>query len=190
MNKHDKAMRSDEDLVQTWNLDAASTSIGFQVRHMVVTNVYGAFQKFRGTITGDPTNLIFTKVRVEIESASLDTHDRMRDKRLRGKEMFDCNTFPLIVFDSNSVEQNGGKSLKMVGTLKVRNITQEVALTAQVDPVVRGTFTFTIKGKVSSEDFGLRWKSFFDPGRILVGSIVSLEAKGKFRLAKAGLQTA
>lgn len=190
MNKHGKTMRSDEDLVQTWNLDAASTSIGFQVRHMVVTNVYGSFQRFRGTISGDPSNMNFTHVKVEIESASLDTHDRMRDKRLKGKEMFDCGAFPLIKFESTNLEQNGGKSLKITGILKVKDISKEVSVTAQVDPAARGTFTFSLKGKVSSEDFGLRWKSFFDPGRILVGSVVSLEARGKFRLAKAGLQTA
>ncbi len=174
-------MKSGEKVLQSWTLDSAETSIEFQVRHMVVTNVYGRFLKFKGSLNGDPEVPDGTSVLVEIDSNSIDTHDRMRDRNLRGKEMFDCDRYPAITFAASQIEHLEGKPYKVTGNMTIKEITKQVTLTGEMEPSGSGSFTFSLKGKVSSEDFGLRWKSFFDPARILVGSVVTLLVKGKFK---------
>src|SRR6187455_1372393 len=43
--------------VETWKLDTAHSSVGFTVRHNVISKVSGRFAAFDGTITFDPAKL-------------------------------------------------------------------------------------------------------------------------------------
>ncbi len=184
MHDHDKSMNINEQAASTWSIDQPATSVEFQVRHMVVTNVTGTFSKFHGSVEGNPEIPFFSSAQMEIETSSLDTHDRMRDKRLKGADMFNCDKYPSIRFHSTSFEPTENRTFKLVGELSIRSVSREVQLTARIDPPVRGSFSFSLKGKVSSEDFGLRWKSFYDPARILVGSVVSINVNGKFKSSR------
>lgn len=46
----------------TWMIDAIHTEVNFSVRHMMISNVRGEFQKFSGTIDFDETNPANTTV--------------------------------------------------------------------------------------------------------------------------------
>ena len=37
-----------------WTIDASHSSVGFSVRHMMITNVRGEFQRFAGELQFDP----------------------------------------------------------------------------------------------------------------------------------------
>ena len=65
----------------TYNVDPCHSSVGFEVRHMGIATVRGAFRRFQGTIdaTGDAPVL-----RGTVEVASIDTGDEQRDGHLNG----------------------------------------------------------------------------------------------------------
>ena len=83
----------------TYNVDPAHSSVGFEVRHMGIATVRGAFKKFEGTVdaTGDAPVL-----QGSVEVATVDTNDPQRDGHLASAEFFDSENHPTITFHSNS----------------------------------------------------------------------------------------
>ncbi|MGH2881489.1 MAG: YceI family protein, partial [Solirubrobacteraceae bacterium] len=71
----------------TYSVDPAHSNVGFEVRHMGIATVRGAFRKFQGTIdaTGSAPVLEGT-----VEVASIDTNDPQRDGHLASPEFFDA----------------------------------------------------------------------------------------------------
>ena len=41
----------------TWNIDASHTNATFSVRHLMISNVRGEFQKVTGSVTYDPAKV-------------------------------------------------------------------------------------------------------------------------------------
>lgn len=84
---------SEQDLVRTidgvkapvagpFGFDPSHSTVGFVVRHLVVSKIRGRFGRFDGTLTvaDEPAA---SSVRVSIEAASIDTGDVARDDHLR-----------------------------------------------------------------------------------------------------------
>lgn len=175
-------MESVEKHMDQWALDQSNTSFEFQIRHMVVSTVHGRFDKFSGIFRGDPNNPVKSLVDLVLESSSLDTRDRMRDKKLKGPKFFDFEHFPHIRFWSTSFEEKEKNKYKIMGQLKIKDISREIALQCDILESHEDSFIFEVAGKVNSSDFGLKWKSFYDPGNVMVGSTVRIAVKGKFKV--------
>src|SRR5262249_144972 len=73
---------------QTYVLDRAHTTIGFQVRH-IVSHVPGKFDSFTGSVTFDPKNLSTMQLAADIDANSIDTANDKRDTHLRSADFFD-----------------------------------------------------------------------------------------------------
>ena len=56
-----------------WNIDGSHTSVGFEVKHMMVSKVRGRFGEFTGTIDGDPADLANCTITFDIDVRSIDT---------------------------------------------------------------------------------------------------------------------
>src|SRR5438445_9266816 len=87
--------------VGTYNVDPVHSNVGFEVRHMGIATVRGAFRKFQGTVdaTGDAPVL-----RGTVDVASIDTNDPQRDAHLTSPEFFDAENYPEIAFHSSQTE--------------------------------------------------------------------------------------
>ena len=60
----------------TYTIDGAHTSFGFTVKHMMISNVPGEFNKFDGQIIYGPADLAGSKANVTIDVSSINTHIR------------------------------------------------------------------------------------------------------------------
>src|ERR1700694_4285887 len=85
----------------TYEVDPAHSSVGFDVRHMGIATVRGAFRRFQGTLdaTGEAPVL-----RGSVEVASIDTGEEQRDAHLTAPDFFDAETPPEISFHSTASE--------------------------------------------------------------------------------------
>ncbi len=77
-----------------WNIDNAHTEIQFTVKHLMISKVRGQFEKFSGEVQLDETHPENTTLRIEIDTASVNTREPKRDAHLRSPDFFNSETFP------------------------------------------------------------------------------------------------
>src|SRR3954465_3538123 len=114
--------------MSVYHIDPAHASAQFKVRHMMIANVKGEFDKITGTVTFDPANPSASTIDATIEVASISTRDQQRDAHLKSADFFDAEKFPAITFKSRSVTAAGSDSFAVVGDLTIHGVTKEVDL--------------------------------------------------------------
>ncbi len=163
----------------SYQIDPAHSLAGFTVRHMMVSNVSGAFSKLAGTVEFDSNNPSQSKVDVTIDAASVDTRNAGRDKDLRSANFFDVETYPAITFTSTRVDKAGEGKYRVVGNLTMHGVTKEVVL--DVDgptPEVQAQGGFragaSATTKINRKDFGINWSRAMDSGGVVVSDEVRI----------------
>jgi len=164
----------------TWTIDPDHSDVGFKVRHLMVSNVKGNFNKFAGTVEINDKDIARSKVNVTIDTGSINTNVQKRDEHLRSADFFDVAKYPVMTFVSHAVAQAGRDRLKVTGDLTLHGITKAVVLDVEgpsaesKDPwgnIRRGaTATTTINRK----DFGLVWNKALETGGVAVGEEVTI----------------
>ncbi len=167
-------------LAETWAVDTAHSSVGFAVRHMMVSNVKGSFNKFTATVDGTPADPATAKISATIEVASVDTRDAKRDGHLRTADFFDAEKFPQITFASTKVEKTSATSAKVTGNLTMKGVTKPVVLDVEYTPAVKSPWGGTVvgataTGKINRQDFGISFSKTLETGGLLVGDEVTLQ---------------
>jgi polyisoprenoid-binding protein YceI len=115
---------------ETFKIDAAGSTIGFKVRHML-GSARGKFAKFSGTIEVNREHPEQSSVQVSIDVRSIDTGIAKRDDHLRG-ELFDVARYPEITFKSRRVKKTGANSGEIVGDLTMHGVTREIVLNVEL----------------------------------------------------------
>lgn len=166
-----------------WTLDPDHTEIGFSVRHMMVTDVRGAFEKYTGTITVDDKDVTKSTVAVEIDVASINTKVAKRDGHLKSPEFFDVAKFPKMTFKATKIEKGAtANALKVTGDLTLHGVTKPVVLDVALsdewqDPKEWGGRTHRgVKAttKINRQDFGVSWQTKLDRGGVVAGDEVTI----------------
>jgi len=91
----------------TWNIDPDHSNVGFKVRHLMVSNVKGSFDKHSGVVNINDKDITKSKVEVTIETASINTNVQKRDDHLRSADFFDVAKYPTMTFVSKKVAKAG-----------------------------------------------------------------------------------
>ena len=163
----------------TYAIDKAHSSIGFQVRHLF-SNVPGKFDDFTGTIQFDEANPEQSSVEVNIKTASINTGVKMRDEDLRSPNFFDAAKFPEISFKSKSVKKTGDNMFDVAGDLTMHGVTKEVVLKAELIGKGAGMKPGSIltgwdaTTAIKRSEFGLAWNKVIE-GTQVVGDDVKIE---------------
>jgi len=164
----------------TWNIDPDHSNIGFKVRHLMVSNVKGSFEKLTGVVDINDKDVTKSKVDVSIDTASINTNVQKRDEHLRSADFFDVATFPTMTFVSKKVAKAGKDKLKVTGDLTLHGITKQVVLDVEgptaesKDPwgtIRRGAVATT---KINRKDFGLVWNKALETGGVAVGEEIAI----------------
>jgi polyisoprenoid-binding protein YceI len=173
-------------LAATYSLDPAHTTIGFKVKHLMIANVKGVFEKFKGTVVIDESDITKSKVNVSIEMASINSNIAKRDEHLRSGDFFDVAKFPVMTFDSTKVERAGADTLKVTGNLTIKGVTKQVILTVDGPSgemkspqrvVKRGA---SAVATINRQDFGVSWNTKLDAGAVVVGDEVQISIEAEF----------
>ena len=162
----------------TWTVDTAHSSVGFTVRHMMVSKVRGRFNDFTAdVVTGaDP---LASSVTATVQMASIDTGDDGRDGHLRTNDFFDIDAFPTMTFTSTGIT-GSGTDYELAGDLTIKGVTKPVTFDLEFggvgkDPWGNTRAGFTITGTINRKDFGMAYNAVLETGGIMVGDKVSIE---------------
>ena len=176
----------------TWNIDPDHSSVGFSIRHLMVSNVKGNFDRFSGTVDLDDKNITASKVTATIDASSIDTRVQKRDDHLRSPDFFDVAKYPEISFVSKRWSRAANGKLKVSGDLTMHGVTRTVVLNVAPfsketrDPwgnTRRGT---TATATINRKDFGIDWNKGLDTGGLMIGDQVEITLEIEMTLSKAG----
>lgn len=161
-----------------WNIDTTHSTIGFAVRHMLISTVRGHFNTFSGTLNIDEANPANAWVEAEVEVASIDTRDANRDNHLRSADFFDVENFPKITFKSTSVEKNDD-DYKVIGDLTLHGVTKPVAFDVEYSGIIKDPYGlnragFTATSKISRKEFGITFNAVLETGSAMVSDEVKI----------------
>jgi len=167
-------------LASTWTIDPDHSTVGFKIRHLMVSNVNGRFQTYNGTINVNDEDLSKSKVDVSIDAASINTNVQKRDDHLRSPDFFDVAKYPKITFVSKSISKGALDHLQVKGDLTIHGVTKEVVLDVEgptmesKDPWGNIRKGATATTKINRKDFGLLWNAALETGGVLVGDEVNI----------------
>jgi polyisoprenoid-binding protein YceI len=99
-----------------WRLDPDRSTAEFSVRHLWgAIRVKGRFAHLDGWFETDPSGC--GRMELTVDTASLRTGNRQRDRHLRSPDFFDTQRHPDMRFRSTSVEAAGNGRLLVKGEL-------------------------------------------------------------------------
>ncbi|ALG83789.1 YceI family protein [Gordonia phthalatica] len=160
----------------TWNIDPVHSTIGFSVRHLMVSKVRGTFDTFSGAIEiaedGTPS------VKAEIDVTSINTRNEQRDGHIKSADFFDAEKFPTATFVSTGVVAKGD-DYELTGDFTLKGITKPVTLKMEFNGVNPGMGHGPVAGfeattVINRKDFGIDIEMPLETGGTVVGDKISL----------------
>jgi polyisoprenoid-binding protein YceI len=164
----------------TWHIDPAHTNVEFTVRHMMISNVKGQFQKTTGTITVDGNDPTSAKIDATIDASSIDTRVERRDADLKSPNFLDVAKYSTITFKSTKIEAAGPGNWKVTGDLTLHGVTKPVVLDVESsgkpihDPMGNTRAGASATTKIKRTDFGLTYNKVLESGGVMVGDEIAI----------------
>lgn len=160
----------------TYNVDPGHSAVAFEVRHMGIATVRGAFRKLQGTLdaTGEALAL-----QGAVETASVDTGQEQRDEHLAATDFFDAERYPEISFQSTATDASDDGRIRLSGEITIKGITKAIELTGAIaeggeDPWGNERVGLEVEGVVDRREFQLKWNQTLPNGNLLVSNEVKL----------------
>ena len=174
-----------------WTIDPMHSEINFKIRHLVISNVSGSFEKFSAEVETDGENFENASVHFSADVNSINTGTEQRDGHLKSADFFDVATYPAIDFVSSSFKKTGDETFKLNGNLTMRGVTKPVELDVEFGGIGKDGYGnikagFEVTGKISRKDFGLTWNMATEAGGLTLGDDVKLSANVQFAKVATG----
>ena len=110
--------------------EKAHAFINWKIKHLGFSWLNGRFDTFKGTFSFDEAKPEASKVKVEIDTNSINSNHAERDKHLRGKDFLDTAQFPTAAFESTAVKLEGDKAT-ISGNLTLHGVTKAIVIDAK-----------------------------------------------------------
>ncbi|MFF7888747.1 YceI family protein [Streptomyces sp. NPDC020794] len=162
-----------------YTIDPVHSTIGFSVRHAMISNVRGRFDRFEGLLLLNGSEPSGSEAYVSVQTDSMDTGIPDRDTHLAGPTFFDSATYPLMTFRSTGIFPVGGDEFRLAGNLRIKDI----ELPLDIDVVFGGAgddasgqhrVGFEGSATLRRSDWGLAWNTPLETGGVLISDKVTL----------------
>lgn len=109
----------------------AHASINFKVSHLGYSFIKGRFNSFDGTFSYDAKNVSASKVKVNVDTRSLDSNHAERDKHIRSGDFINAGKYSSATFVSTVVTDKGNGDIEVKGDLTLHGKTKPITIDAQ-----------------------------------------------------------
>ncbi|GJL54079.1 MAG: polyisoprenoid-binding protein [Nitrospirales bacterium] len=164
--------------VTRWKIDPAHSTIGFQVKHMVVSKTKGKFLHYTSVVEMDAEAKKFKTIEAVIQTKSIFTDHEKRDEHLRSPDFFDVEKYPTMTYKMKSYKKTGD-NYTAIGDITLRGVTKELTLVGTFNGVAKDPWGnmragFTAEGTLNRKDFGMEFSKMLDNGGLMVGDEVQI----------------
>ncbi|MBO9203816.1 MULTISPECIES: YceI family protein [Niastella] len=159
--------------VTKWKIEKVHSTIGFIVKHLMVSNIKGEFKEYEASISTNGEDFLNVEMNVLINSASISTGDAARDAHLKGEGFFHVKKFKTINFSGSDFKNIRDDMYLLNGNLTIKDITRQIALTVESGGMIKTPqgdkrAYFLVTGKISRKDWGLTWSTLMENGGVIV----------------------
>jgi polyisoprenoid-binding protein YceI len=165
----------------TYKVDGAHSTVGFSVKHLMISTVRGNFTDFSGEFSFDPKtgDLSATKDFV-VKMASVDTNNKKRDDHLRSPDFFDVAKCAEMKVSKSKITKKADKAYEWTGDLTMHCVTKPVKFDVTYigsikDPKMGSHASFEAKAKIKRSDWGLVYNATLEAGGVAISDEVSIE---------------
>jgi polyisoprenoid-binding protein YceI len=160
----------------TWAIDPVHSTIGFSVRHLMVSKVRGKFDTFSGAITiaedGTPS------VSADIAVDSINTGNEQRDAHIKSADFFEVEKYPVASFRSTGVRSTGDHYV-LDGEFTLKGVTKAINLDLEFNGVNPGMGHGEVAGFEASvvlnrKAFGIDLDMPLETGGTVVGDKITI----------------
>lgn len=174
----------------TWTLDKSHSNVKFSVKHLVVSDVEGAFKVYSGSVKSKDDTFADAQIDFTVDVASVNTDDEKRDGHLKSDDFFNAEKFPQMKFMGKSFKKVGKGKYKLTGDLTIRDVTKTVTFDVDFGGTVKDPWGnikagFKATTSVNRFDYNLKWNTLIETGGAVVGKEVKITVNVELTKAKA-----
>ena len=168
-----------------WLLDPAHSELTFKIKHLMISNVSGAFKNFSAKVETEETDFSKATINLIAEMNSISTNNEQRDAHLRSSDFFEVEKFPQLKFTSTRIEQTDDESFSLYGNLTLKGVTKPVKLNMEFNGIVKDLqgqekAGFLVSGKINRSDWGINLNVALEAGGLMLGEDVRIQSEVQF----------
>jgi polyisoprenoid-binding protein YceI len=173
-----------------WVIDPLHSEVHFKVKHLVISTVTGAFNKFEGGAVTNGEGFENAQIDFNIDVNSIHTNQEARDGHLKSPDFFDTANYPAITFKSTSFTKVKDDVYRLAGDLTMKGVTKPVEVEAEFggaekDAYGNMKYGFEVTGKINRKEFGLTYNALTETGGLALGEDIKLVANIQLSEAQA-----
>lgn len=108
------------------DIEGTHAFIQFKIQHLGYSWIIGQFNEFDGQFSYDNTNEQASKISIVIDTASIDSNHKLRDKHLRNDKFLDVKKYPQATFVSKKYTPTSAGKAILTGDFTFRGITKSI----------------------------------------------------------------
>jgi polyisoprenoid-binding protein YceI len=160
----------------SWTVDPVHSTVGFAVKHMIVSTFRGGFDDYSATLTANADGTL--RLQGRVGAGSIAVKDDNLAAHLAAPDFFDTERHPDITFDSTLIRSDNGE-LIVDGQLTIKGHTRPIE--------ARGTLTepavtlgdvvkvgLELEAIVDRTEYGLTWNAPLPKGGFALANDVKL----------------
>lgn len=109
------------------DVKGAHAAINFKIKHLGYSWLSGRFNTFDGAFNYEADKPAASKIKVVIQTASLDSNHAERDKHLKGKDFLNVSKFPTATFTSTDYKAKDDNSGMLTGTFELHGVSKTIS---------------------------------------------------------------
>lgn len=147
-----------------YEIDTEHVTVAFLVDHLGYARVLGHFRELEGSYRFDEATGGLSELTVTVETDSVSTDHRRRDRHLRSDDFLDSGSFPTMTFTANSARRTSDRTFEVAGNLELLGVSRPLNLTATWNksgehPLESGEYAMGVsaRGSLRRSDYGMTY---------------------------------
>jgi len=143
-----------------WVVDPVHSQVDFRIRHLV-GRVRGTFDDWYGILETQDSDWTHGRVRVTVQTRTLNTGNKYRDADLRSNRFFAVDSFPQMRFESTRIVARDS-AVEISGMLTIKGRSRPIVLNGAYRGIARDRegherIGFEASTTIDRRDFGITW---------------------------------
>jgi polyisoprenoid-binding protein YceI len=165
-----------------WLLDLMHSELQFKIKHLMISNVSGAFKNFHAEVETEEEDFSTAEINLVAEMDSISTNNEQRDAHLRTSDFFEVEKYPELKFKSTKIEKTGSDIFALHGELTLKGVTKPAKLNVEFNGTTKDPWGgeragFVVTGKINRAHWGVSFNKALETGGVMLGDEIKINSE-------------